>query len=174
MLNRAVDEILYDDKGVAWGIRGKSMEPGAPDEVAKAKMLIGDPSYWIDDNKAKGDAVPEKVRVVGRVTRAICIMDHPMPNTKDVDSVQCIIPAAEVKRTTDIYVMVISHAQCVAAKGKYIAIVSTTVETDDPKLELEPGIRLLGKLIARFDSVNYLYEPLADGAADKCYISKSY
>ena len=79
-----------------------------------------------------------------------------------------------MRRKTDIYVMVISHAQCVAAKGKYIAIVSTTVETDDPKLELEPGIRLLGKLIARFDSVNYLYEPLADGAADKCYISKSY
>ena len=37
-----------------------------------------------------------------------------------------------------------------------------------------PGIRLLGKLIARFDSVSYLYEPLADGAADKCYISQSY
>merc|ERR1719498_94100 len=140
------------------------MEPGGPDEVAKGKMLIGDPSYFGSDKK----------RVVGRVTRAICIMDHPMPNTKDVDSVQCIVPAAEVRRKTDIYVMVVSFAQMVAAKGKYIAIVSTTVETDNPKAELEPGIRLLGRLIARFDSVSYLEEPLADGSADKCYMSNSY
>jgi Rab GDP dissociation inhibitor len=174
MLNRAVSEVLYDDKGVAWGIRGAPMEPGGPEEVAKAKFLIGDPSYFLGSDDPSAPGASGKVKVTGRVTRAICIMDHPMPNTKDVDSVQCIIPAAEARRTTDIYVMVISHAQCVAAKGKYIAIVSTTVETDNPKAELEPGIRLLGKLIARFDSVAYLYDPLGDGAGDKCYISKSY
>ena len=60
---------------------------------------------------------------------------------------QIILPAAECGRRTDIYVMMVSSAHCVAGKGKYIAIVSTTVETDDPRAELEPGVKLLGERI---------------------------
>jgi Rab GDP dissociation inhibitor len=61
---------------------------------------------------------------------------------------QIILPAAECGRRTDLYVMMVSSAHCVAGKGKYIAIVSTTVETDDPRAELEPGVKLLGERIA--------------------------
>ena len=68
--------------------------------------------------------------------------------------------------------MMVSSAHCVAGKGKYVAIVSTTVETNDPKSELEPGIKLLGRVIARFDSVADSYEPTNDSAADKCFISQ--
>ena len=37
----------------------------------------------------------------------------------------------------------ISYAHNVAAQGKYIAIVSTTVETNEPEAEIEPALELL-------------------------------
>lgn len=37
----------------------------------------------------------------------------------------------------------ISYAHNVAAQGKYIAIVSTTVETSNPEAEVEPALELL-------------------------------
>ena len=71
--------------------------------------------------------------------------------TDSAESVQIIIPAAQVKRRNDIYVCVVSFAHCVASAGKYIAIVSTTCETAEPAREVQPGIELLGKIIERFD-----------------------
>lgn len=44
---------------------------------------------------------------------------------------------------SDIYVCMISYAHNVAAQGKYIAIVSTTVETSEPEAEIEPALELL-------------------------------
>ena len=52
-------------------------------------------------------------------------------------------PESWSKYTTLIYM--VSHAHCVASPGKYIAIVSTTVETTNPINELQPGLALLGK-----------------------------
>ena len=52
-------------------------------------------------------------------------------------------------RKNDIYVCMVSHAHCVASAGKYIAIVSTTVETANPVAELTPGITLLGEVMER-------------------------
>lgn len=43
----------------------------------------------------------------------------------------------------DIYVCMISSAHNVAAQGKYIAIVSTTVETKEPEKEIKPALELL-------------------------------
>lgn len=37
----------------------------------------------------------------------------------------------------------ISYAHNVAAQGKYVAIVSTTVETNDPEKEIKPALDLL-------------------------------
>jgi Rab GDP dissociation inhibitor len=39
-----------------------------------------------------------KVKKVGRVVRAICLLNHPVPNTNDVASVQIIIPQKQVGR----------------------------------------------------------------------------
>ena len=39
---------------------------------------------------------------------------------------------------------------------------------------LDRWTRRLGPIITRFDDVVDLYEPLADGKADNCYISKSF
>lgn len=68
--------------------------------------------------------------------------------------------------------MSFDHAVC--AKGIYVAIASTTVETADPRAELAPAIDLLGAVIDRFDEVSDTFEPLADGKEDQCFISSSY
>lgn len=46
----------------------------------------------------------------------------------------------------DIYVCMVSDAHQVCAKGYFLAIVSTTVETGDPEAELQPGLDLLGNI----------------------------
>ena len=158
MLNRSVDEVLFDDQGKAWGIRGD-------DEVAKAKIFIGDPSYF---------QPYQKCREIGKVVRSICFLNHPIPNTNDVDSLQIIIPSTQLNRKNDIYVVLISNSHQVTAPGKYVAICSTVVETSTPMRELAPALGLLGTIMTRFDDVVPLYEPLNDGRADNCYISKSF
>jgi len=70
MLNTKVDEILVEN-GKCVGIR-------SGEETAKAPMVICDPSYVAGMNKTK---------VVGKVVRAICLLDKPIPNTKDVPSI---------------------------------------------------------------------------------------
>ena len=52
--------------------------------------------------------------------------------------------------------------------------VSTTVETSNPAQELIPGLRILGQILQRFDSVVDLVEPIGDGTADRCFISKTF
>lgn len=184
MLNKGIDEILFDESGKAWGVK-------AENEVAKANIIVGDPSYFSRD----------KTRVTGRVVRSICVLDHPVPGTDNAESVQIIIPANQVRRRNDIYVCMVSFAHNVASSGKYIAIVSTTVETSNPIQELAPGFNLLGSIMERsviscsisrrnddfsnnhpfifflchrFDSVTDLYEPVTNGRDDNCYVSKSY
>lgn len=157
MLNKGVDEVLYDHHGVAWGIK-------TGNEVAKGRLIIGDASYFPS----------EKTKVTGRVIRSICILDHPIANTDNAESVQIIIPASQVRRRNDIYVCMVSSAHAVAAPGKYIAIVSTLVETSNPVAEIEPGLALLGKIMERFDSVSDLRAPVGDGKADNSFISRSY
>ena len=45
----------------------------------------------------------------------------------------------QVNRRSDIYVFCASYAHQCAAKDKWIAFVSTTVETKNPEQELLPG-----------------------------------
>jgi len=84
------------------------------------------------------------------------------------------LPQREVKRKFDIYVMCISAEFHVVPKGKYMAIVSTNVETDNPEKELQPGVDLLGPVEAKFLSVSDTYEPVSDGSSDNVFISTSY
>jgi Rab GDP dissociation inhibitor len=156
MLNKPMDEVVYDDQGVVTGIRSEG-------EVARCKFLIGDPSYF-----------PNKVRKTGRVIRIICIMDHPIPNTNNNESCQIIIPQNQVDRKSDIYIGLISWAHNVCAKGKYIAICSTTVETEDPVKELKPALDLIGPVLEQFVHISDTYEPVADGKQDHVFISTSY
>ncbi|KAJ1440823.1 rab GDP dissociation inhibitor alpha putative [Ochromonadaceae sp. CCMP2298] len=157
MLNKGIDEVLFNSKGEAWGVK-------TGNEVAKAPIIIGDPSYFD----------PSKTAPQGKVVRSICILDHPIKGTDNAESVQIIIPAKQVGRKNDIYVCMVSYAHAVASANKYICIASTTVETSNPIAELAPAYALIGDIMERFDSVSDLLAPLSDGKADNCYISKSY
>lgn len=59
-------------------------------------------------------------------------------------------------RNSDIYVSLVSYTHQVAAKGWFIAMVSTTVETDNPESEIKPGLDLLGPIRQKFVSVRHL------------------
>lgn len=155
MLEKSIDEIVMED--------GKVVGVKSGGETAKCKMVIGDPSYF-----------PDRVKKVGQVVRAICLLNHSVPNTSDAASCQIIIPQGQVGRKSDIYVLVVSSAHNVAAKGWYIALVATTVETANPEDELQSGLDLLGPIAQKFVSVSDMYEPNDDGKESQIFISNSY
>jgi len=155
MLDKPVDEIVMEN-GKVVGVR-------SGDEVAKCKQVICDPSY-----------IPERVKKVGQVIRAICIIDHPIKGTGDADSCQIIIPQSQVNRKHDIYVCCMGQAQMVAAKGWWLAIVSTTVETNNPEEELKPGIDLIRPIRESFVKAYDILEPTDDGSESQIFISTTF
>ncbi|KAJ3110120.1 Rab GDP dissociation inhibitor alpha [Physocladia obscura] len=158
MLSKPVDEIIYDVSGKFTGVKSGS-------EVAKANLVIGDASYF-----------STKVTKVGQVVRVICLLNHPIPETGDADSVQIVIPQNQIGRNHDIYIAAVSSAHSVASAGHYIAIVSSIVASGsgDAEAEVAAGVALLGPVLEKFVHVDDLYEPIADGSSDQVFISKSY
>ncbi|RXH74078.1 hypothetical protein DVH24_021258 [Malus domestica] len=142
---------------------GKAIGVTSEGETAKCKKVVCDPSY-----------LPNKVKIVGKVARAICIMSHPIPNTNDSHSVQVILPQKQLGRKSDMYLFCCSYSHNVAAKGKYIAFVLTEAETDNPQVELKPGTDLLGAVDEIFFDTYDRYEPTNQGDGDNCFISASY
>ncbi|KAI8384617.1 GDP dissociation inhibitor [Radiomyces spectabilis] len=156
MLNKDVTEFVYDDNGAVTGVKSEG-------QVIRAKKVICDPSYARD-----------KVRQVGSVVRAICILKHPIENTQDIDSVQIVIPQKQIGRQHDVYVACISSDHMVCPKGYYLAIVSTIVETDRPESELQAGLNLLGNIHDKIVYVSPLEVPVEDGTKDQVFVSRSY
>jgi Rab GDP dissociation inhibitor len=70
MLNTNIDEILFDADGKVNGIR-------AGENTAKAPIVICDPSYTTED----------RLKPTGKVIRAICLLDHPIPETNEAQSI---------------------------------------------------------------------------------------
>ncbi|XP_053270935.1 rab GDP dissociation inhibitor beta [Pleuronectes platessa] len=155
MLNKPIEEIVVEN-GKVVGVKSEG-------EIARCKQLICDPSYLI-----------ERTKKVGQVIRAICILNHTISNTGNINSCQIIIPQNQVNRKHDIYVCMVSFAHNVAASGKYIAIISTTVETADPEKEIKPALDLLEPIEQKFVSVSDQYEPTDLGSESQIFISRSY
>lgn len=59
-----------------------------------------------------------------------------------------------MNRKSDIYVSLVSYTHQVAAKGWFIGMVSTTVETDNPEAEIKAGLDLLGPVKQKFISAS--------------------
>lgn len=156
MLNKPFEGLVFNDAGVVCGVKSEG-------EVAKCKFVIGDPSYF-----------PDRVQKNGQVIRCICILSHPIPNTNNSESCQIILSQKEYKRKNDIYVSCVSSTHHVAPKGKYIALVSTIVETNEPEKEILPGLQLLGNIDEKFISVTDLLVPKSDGIKEQLFISSSY
>lgn len=68
----------------------------------------------------------------------------------------------------------VSHAHAVCAKDLYIAIVSATVETENPQAEIKPALELLGGVREMFVSVSELHEPTNNAAKENLHITRSY
>ncbi|KAD0254412.1 hypothetical protein E3N88_44552 [Mikania micrantha] len=156
MLNKPECKVEFDEEGKVCGVTSEG-------ETAKCKKVVCDPSY-----------LPNKVRKVGKVARAICIMSHPIPNTNDSHSVQVILPQKQLGRKSDMYLFCCSYSHNVAPKGKFIAFVSTEAESDQPEVELKPGLDLLGPVDEIFYDVYDRYEPVNEPSLDNCFISTSY
>ena len=118
MLNTQVDEILFEDGKV------KGIKSG--DQIASAPIIICDPSY----------APKNKLKPLGKVIRAICLMNHTIPNTGNVQSLQIILPAKQLNKQTDTYISMVSNTHLICAQGFYVAIISATVETNEPEKEI--------------------------------------
>ncbi|KAJ8245294.1 hypothetical protein GJAV_G00269200 [Gymnothorax javanicus] len=155
MLNKPVEELVMEN-GKVVGVKSQG-------EVARCKQLICDPSYAMD-----------RVSKVGQVIRVICVLNHPIKSTSDATSCQIIIPQNQVNRKHDIYVCMISYTHNIAAKGKYVAIVSTMVETDNPENEIKPALDLLQPIEQKFSSISDLYHPTDMGTESQIFISRSY
>ncbi|GER34202.1 Rab GDP dissociation inhibitor [Striga asiatica] len=156
MLNKPDCKVEFGDEGKVCGVTSEG-------ETAKCKKVVCDPSY-----------LPNKVRKVGKVARAIAIMSHPIPNTNDSHSAQVILPQKQLGRKSDMYLFCCSYSHNVAPKGKFIAFVSTEAETDNPETELKPGIDLLGPVDEIFFETYDRYEPVNEPSLDNCFISTSY
>jgi len=162
MLNKPVDGFVYDEEGKVCGVK-------SGEEVAKCGMVICDPSY----------AEPTKVSIQSKIIRVICILGEPIPNTYTKEhhparSVQVILPQTALKRRNDIYIMMVSWTHKIAARDKYVAIVSTVVETSDPEKEVEPALQLLGPILEKFVNISDYKIPVDDGTKDKVFVTSSY
>lgn len=115
-----------------------------------------------------------KTKTIGKTIRAICIMDHPIPDTNNATSIQIIIPQKQLSRKTDMYVTMVSNAHAVCAKNLYIAIVSATVETAEPQKEIEPALALLGQIKEMFVQVSDTHVPTNNPEGEQLYITTSY
>ncbi|KAL9414521.1 hypothetical protein AB3S75_042897 [Citrus x aurantiifolia] len=156
MLNKPECKVEFDGDGKVIGVTSEG-------ETAKCKKVVCDPSYLHD-----------KVQKVGKVARAICIMNHPIPDTNDSHSCQVILPQKQLGRKSDMYLFCCSYAHNVAPNGQYIAFVSTEAETDNPEVELKPGIDLLGPVDEIFFDTYDRFVPTNNHEADHCFISTSY
>jgi len=159
MLNKPVAEIVYGEDGKVIGVKD------AEGAVARCKQLICDPSYVSGTDKIRKD---------GEIVRCIAILSHPIPNTKDADSLQIIIPAAQFKRRSDIYISVVSFVHKVVPTGKYVAVVSTNLEGKDPEAEIKPAMDLLGKVDQAFTWVSEHFTPSGTGLGQNVFVTSSY
>lgn len=81
MVNKTVDSIVMEN-GVAIGVNCSG-------QVAKAKCILGDPTYF-----------PDRVKKAGQVVRCICILSHAISGTDESLSCQVIIPQNQVNRNS--------------------------------------------------------------------------
>ena len=89
MLNQGITNIDFDG-GKVVGVRDGEAK------VAKAPVLIVNPVYMLKSGNAA------KVKSVGKVVRAVCFLKTPLPNTKNAESIQVIIPQRQTGRKSGI------------------------------------------------------------------------
>lgn len=159
MLDRPVDGIVVEEGRVV-GIR-------SGDKVARAPIVVGDPTYFLG-------ATPPIVRQVGSTVRAVCLLNHPVPGIADgAKSCQIILPARETKRRNDIYIVCVCDTHKVVPPGLFLAIVSAVNEGGSLDEVVGPGVRLLGPVLHKFVREYPMYKPTTEGVPAGVFASES-
>lgn len=94
MLNKDIDKVLFEN--------GKVCGVQSGNEICRTKMVIFNPSYAIKTGNSN------RVKNLGKIIRAICILDHPIPHTNNVSSVQIILPQKQTGRKSGIKLYIIT------------------------------------------------------------------
>lgn len=70
----------------------------------------------------------------------------------------------------------VSYSHLICKKGLFVAIVSATVETENPEQEIQPAIDLLGGVLEMFVSTSDLFDPIEEltGASTNLWVTSSY
>jgi len=165
MLDKPFQGVEMTDGKVS-GVKSTPNE-GEGEATAKAPIVVAAPEYF-----------PEKMQEVGKIARVICLLKGPAPNSKECSSTQIIVPGSQCGRKNDIYVTVLDSSHNVVPKGKWLGMVSTTVETATPEKELEAGLVILGgkdgNIITRFTAVAPMLVPKAGASDDGIFLTESY
>merc|ERR1711871_985990 len=165
MLNKPFLGLEMGADGKVCGVKSTTDE-GEGEACAKAPIVVGSPDYF-----------PERTEEKGSVVRAICIMKGQAPGTEAAASCQIIVPGSQCSRDNDVYVTVLESSHQVAPSGRFIGIVSTTVETGNPIKELQAGLSLLGQesgnILECFPSVSSYMVPTAQGS-EGVFVTQSY
>ena len=69
--------------------------------------------------------------------------------------------------------MMVSSVHCISKKDFYVAIISTTVETNKPEEEIKGALELCGKIKEKFVSISERYVPTGK-QNDGLFISESF
>ena len=158
ILNRDIEDILYDQDGNFRGIKSQG-------EEIYGKILITEPSYIKTWNMVKS---------IGKIFRRICVLDHPIRKTEDVHSCQIIIPSTQINRKNDIIIHVFNWSYLVCKRGYYLAIISTIVERSNPSDEIQPAMDIISPVLETFDKVSEIYSPIDKSYRGNIYITSSY
>ena len=67
----------------------------------------------------------------------------------------------------------VSNTHLICAQGYYVAIISATVETNEPEKEIQPAIDILGEIMDMFVSISDLYD-INEGTQNNLWITSSY
>ena len=148
-------------EGVKLGENGEVTGVYCSDRFIRCKHVVALPTYF-----------PEKVRKVGQVVRAVCLLQASIPNTDNTKSCQIRISRKEFGRKSDadIRIVLLSSDHMVCADSWHVATLTTAVATDNPEQELEPGFQLLGSISEKFVSVSDIHEPIEDNGKGNIFI----
>lgn len=160
MLNKNIVDFIFNEKNEVCGVKSSD------GEIAHCGKIICDPSYVMH--------LKNKVKKIGQVIRCICILGKPIHETNQANSCQIIIPQNQLNRKSDIYINLVSFQHGVSLKGKYIAIVSATVETNNPIAEIEKPLELLGNVEEKFIKISDMYVATETNPKDNIFVTASY
>ncbi len=108
-------------------------------QVVRAACILSHPIPNTNNSASAQIILPQKqvsVRSICRLPlRAECMKNSIFHDPLFVNCCACV----QVNRRSDIYVFACSASHNVVPKDKWLAFVSTTVETSNPEAELAPG-----------------------------------